>query len=175
MKLTLFFLSFTCFSFSKGNNVTVEEAGDLDQIGLRFLFNHGAVSRSGHCSADDLAIFEGEIYSQVFGMSNDGKELRSRQLWPAYCKNNCAGYPQNQCRATGCKGYRRKTMEGEEEVFYFESKGPVSSSSPPFLAKCAEEKEQALATIADLSSKLSRSCQALFSKPMDIQCFMYLN
>jgi hypothetical protein len=31
-----------------------------------------------------------------------------RELWPTYCKNNCAGYTTGTCRATNCVGYRKK-------------------------------------------------------------------
>jgi hypothetical protein len=120
---------------------------------------------SASCTAVDRC--DGATFMSV-------RALDVLQRTPFFSSNLSDRFPF-RCLAIGCKGYRRKTMEGDEEVLYFESKGPVSPSSSPFLVQCAEQKTQALAAIADLSSKLLRSCQALFSKPMDVQCFIYLN
>ena len=160
-------------SFSQGQvtNVTIEVA-DLDRIGLRFLFNLGAPTNASNCTDADFSIFDDAMYSEIFLGRRRKKALRA--LYPNYCANKCAGYVARQCRAVGCVGYRRRTLD-EEEVLFFESSGVITESTPSFLVQCAEEKEEALVVIGSVSSTLSPSCQDLLSLPMDIQCFMYLN
>lgn len=170
-------LLFAYISSSQGQvtNVTIE-VEDLDRVGLRFLFNHGAATDSGNCTEADLTLINDALYSQVILSNRREKQMRSLPYYPPACRQLCAGYASGTCVVAGCKGYRRQMDEGEfSEVLFFESNGAITETSPSFLVKCVEEKEEASVVVSNLSAELSPSCQALLLEPMNVQCFMYLN
>ena len=104
---------------------------------IRFSFNDGITpTLSNECTADDNrwidplfnitanlrsrrqlieAVFEDSTVD-----SNDHESMyhNHRELYPAYCKDNCAGYARGTCRATGCLGYRRRREQKRELSFF---------------------------------------------------------
>jgi hypothetical protein len=71
-----------------------------------------------------------------------------RELWPAYCKNNCAGYAPGTCRATGCVGYRRRDRRQAQTL------------------SCSDHSLQINALLDDVMTKVSSTC-AVFLNPVN--------
>ena len=94
---------------------------------IRMLFNNGtSPTEATMCStADDdhidkvFQLIKGERYLREAASTTTDVDVSStdieleethadRELYPASCKKNCAGYATGTCRATNCKGYRKK-------------------------------------------------------------------
>ena len=94
---------------------------------IRMLFNNGtSPTEATMCNtADDAQIdkvFEPikrerylrEAASTTTDVDDSSTDIEveethaNRALYPASCKKNCAGYATGTCRATNCKGYRKK-------------------------------------------------------------------
>jgi hypothetical protein len=89
---------------------------------VRFFFNNGeSPPNTMKCTGSDDNIID-DIFSLPIQrnrnlrtsstssskMANTTMDYdKERELWPGYCKDNCAGYATGTCRATGCAGYRR--------------------------------------------------------------------
>jgi hypothetical protein len=96
-------LLFAFVSFSQGQVTNVStEVEDLDRMGLRFLFNHGAATDAGNCTEADFTMLGDAIYSEIFSSNR-----------PPKCKELCAGYSTGTCLVPDCKGYRRGGVEVE--------------------------------------------------------------
>lgn len=65
-----------------------------------------------------------------------------RELWPAYCRNNCAGYAPGTCRSTGCVGYRRKDRRRVQ------------------MLTCADQILKLNVILNDVMTKVSSTCAA---------------
>ena len=127
---------------------------------MRILLNNGQnLPTNQTCnSADNVKI------DQILNATTLRRNLRNenrnkdRKLWPAYCKNNCAGFAQNTCRATGCKGYRRDLEEDRD----------------------LQSTMNCTAQIKDINTKLTQlvtnrqvtsNCRALLNAPRNISCY----
>jgi hypothetical protein len=138
-------------------------SGSAEPI-IRMLFNNGVPLPSNQtCNVwDNLKInqaFDGAIKRRNLradGVADQGE----RNLWPAYCQRNCAGYVKNTCRATGCKGYRRGL-------------GVSSGQDSGDTIDCSDQ-------IKDINSKLdsliakrevSSSCRTLLMAPRSVSCY----
>ena len=94
---------------------------------IRMLFNNGtSPTEATMCNtADDAQIdkvfepIKRERYLREAASTTTDVDVSStdieveethanRALYPASCKKNCAGYATGTCRATNCKGYRKK-------------------------------------------------------------------
>ena len=81
-----------------------------------------------------------------------------RELYPAYCKNNCAGWAAGTCRATNCIGYRKKNRRQAAQ-------GGESLT-------CADHLEMVRLELNDAMAKVSSTCAA-FMNPSNrkMECF----
>jgi hypothetical protein len=129
---------------------------------IRILFNNGNVLPSNQTcnTADNVKL------DQIINSAAAGRNLRTgadahRQLWPAYCERQCAGFVKNTCRASGCKGYRRGLGN-----FFAEDRDLQLNMS------CDDQ-------IQDISTKLNKlvsnkevsfNCRALLSAPRNVSC-----
>ena len=92
---------------------------------IRFSFNNGVVPTPGwdECTEED-----NELIDTIFDYDYDQRFLRQlvdsdledgvdsdtnahRELKPSKCKDNCIGIASGTCRATGCKGDRRRARK----------------------------------------------------------------
>jgi hypothetical protein len=78
---------------------------------VRFFFNSTQTCTVADSSKID-AIFNAVVPRRQLRVSSKNAH---RELWAAYCKDNCAGYVSGQCRATNCNGYRRRAAEADNE------------------------------------------------------------
>ena len=77
-----------------------------------------------------------------------------RELWPTYCKNNCAGYAPGTCRATNCVGYRRKGRRQAQTL------------------TCADQVEAVHAELDAVMTKVSSTCALYLTRDNRIaECF----
>jgi hypothetical protein len=93
---------------------------------IRFIFNDGITpSPSNECTEADNRLIDplfkvatnlrsgrqllDEILADDTGDLHDHENLshNHRELYPARCRDSCAGLARGTCRATGCLGYRR--------------------------------------------------------------------
>jgi hypothetical protein len=70
-----------------------------------------------------------------------------RELWPTYCRNNCAGYATGTCRATGCVGYRKKDRRQTQTL------------------SCADHVKMLNNLLDDVRTQVSSTC-AVFMNPL---------
>lgn len=139
---------------------------------IRVLFNNGVpLPTNQTCN-----FFDNLIIDEVLDGNNDRlrsrRQLRAvrsnesppeRQLWPAYCKNNCAGFAQNTCRATGCKGYRRRILGDKILVKPTERE----------LLSCTDQIPEIDLALDDLVARnqVSASCRAVLRAPRNMTCY----
>ena len=77
-----------------------------------------------------------------------------RELWPAYCRNYCAGYVPGTCRYTGCVGYRRKDRRQTQEL------------------TCSDHLQVMNTRLDELMAKVSPTCAAYLNPAnRKIECF----
>jgi hypothetical protein len=78
-----------------------------------------------------------------------------RELWPTYCKNNCAGYEPGTCRATNCVGYRKKNRRQMQTL------------------TCADQVQAVHAELDDvMMTKVSSTCALYLTRANRIaECF----
>lgn len=77
-----------------------------------------------------------------------------RELWPAYCKNNCAGYVPGTCRATNCVGYRKKDRRQAQTL------------------TCADHIQMVNTDIDALLTKVSSTCAAYLNPAnRKVECY----
>ena len=69
-----------------------------------------------------------------------------RELWPLYCKDNCAGYVRGTCRATNCVGYRKKNRR-QMQTF-----------------TCGNEVQTLNAKLDDLMKNVSSTCAVYLTR-----------
>lgn len=78
-----------------------------------------------------------------------------RELWPTYCKNNCAGYATGTCRATGCVGYRKKDRHRQAQTL-----------------TCTDHVLKLNSMIDDVMTRVSKTCAAyLDPAKRNTECF----
>lgn len=128
---------------------------------VRFMFNDGLPPvPNNECSEDEF-----EYIDEIFDYT-DTSDRRHRQLssttvanktktyeqmhrdmrkYPEKCKDNCAGLVPGTCRASGCKGYRRRTLKSRHlrERQSWPSSLLSSSSQGMVSQKHREEQSQA--------------------------------
>lgn len=77
-----------------------------------------------------------------------------RKLWPAYCKDNCAGYVSGTCRATNCVGYRKMDRRQTQTL------------------TCTDHVQVINTRLNDVMTKVSSTCAA-YLQPVNrkVECF----
>lgn len=83
----------------------------------------------------------------------------------AKCKNLCAGVATGRCLAVDCKGYRRRSLIGEEQ----DDRNLLSGAS----FTCTQQVDYINAELNKLASgnQVSSSCKTFLSRPRSITCF----
>jgi hypothetical protein len=77
-----------------------------------------------------------------------------RELWPAYCKDNCAGYVSGTCRATNCVGYRKKDRRQTQTL------------------TCDDHKQMVNTDLDALMTKVSSTCAAYLNPAnRKVECY----
>jgi hypothetical protein len=123
---------------------------------IRILFNNGNVLPSNQtCNTADNVKLDQIINSAAAGRNlRTGAENAHRQLWPAYCQRQCAGFLKGTCLASGCKGY-----PGVRDL--------------QLNLSCDDQ-------IQDISTKLNKlvsnkevsfNCRALLNAPRNVSCY----
>jgi hypothetical protein len=130
---------------------------------IRILFNNGNVLPSNEsCNTADNVKLDQIINSAAAGRNlRTGAENAHRQLWPAYCERQCAGFVKNHCLATGCKGYRRGLGK-----FVAEDRDLQLNMS------CDEQIQDISTKLNNLVSnkEVSFNCRALLNAPRNVTC-----
>jgi hypothetical protein len=99
---------------------------------IRFVFNDGITPMPG----DECTVNDNRFIDPLFNITaylRTRRNLKSalsdvadpndheynyyhhRELYPAYCKDNCIGFARGTCRATGCLGYRRSLLAAVDQ------------------------------------------------------------
>ena len=140
---------------------------------IRMLFNNGtSPTEATMCSTSDDAhidkVFQPikrERYLREAASTTTGADVSStdidftethadRELWPTYCKNNCAGYATGTCRATNCVGYRKKDRRQTQTL------------------TCADQVEAVHAELDLVMAKVSSTCAVYLTRANRIaECF----
>jgi hypothetical protein len=153
------------------------------EVMMRYVFNNGRAPSSWdgtYCSSNDNKLIDAVFdLKQLLGLR---RQLRTRsatnttsstaltnlshtdarELYPRYCKNNCAGYATGSCRATGCLGYRRRELVSNEDGE--ENDRNLQEMQCPSLVELVNSKLDTLAT--------SNSCRKYLDKSKRvITCF----
>jgi len=142
---------------------------------VRYLFNNAQTSSYTCNSADDVLInniFTLSGKNETYGKRNlravQEPTLQEQQrelvVYPPKCKNNCAGFATNTCRATDCVGYRRNLGKKEESDERELSTLAVSCTTQTNYIN------QELTKLINGNS-LSSSCKTLLQKPRDVKCY----
>jgi hypothetical protein len=142
---------------------------------IQILFNNGkALASNQTCSFFDNFKIDAALNGigddrlrrhrqlRVQKPENEQSQHPDRKLWPAYCKNNCAGFPQNMCRATGCKGYRRELGD---------LRG--TNSDERDLLSCDDQISVVNKVLSNLvkNKNVSASCRAVLQAPRNMTCY----
>jgi hypothetical protein len=140
---------------------------------IRILFNNGiALPNNQTCNYFDNYKIDAALKDigsllrrhRQLRVQNENKshEHQDRKLWPAYCKNNCAGFPQNMCRAVGCIGYRRELGDVRG-----------SKSDNRDLLSCADQISEVNQVLNYLvaNKTVSSSCRAVLQSPRNMTCY----
>jgi hypothetical protein len=100
----------------------------VDTTVVRLLLNKDSTNLDSRCSEEEWSVIDSILTDSTKATNDNGqRNLRSvidgnndnitnevkspkpspktRELWPAYCKDDCAGYATGTCRKPGCAGY----------------------------------------------------------------------
>lgn len=141
---------------------------------VRILFNNGiAPPEQDHCNSKKDALQLDQLFNttdrrnlRMLNVINDESASinevpvhTDRQLYPIYCKDYCRGYVKGTCRATKCKGFRRKLA-----VY------PIGN---PYNVTCPERIRSLNTTLNTLieTKAVSPSCQRILEKPRIFECY----
>jgi hypothetical protein len=155
---------------------------------MTVLFNGGVLpTRDGYdCNDDDTQLIVATIGTENSG-DGDGDEddeddRRRLKTYSSRCKNACLFYKRNSCHATGCSGYRRRSLHQEEENALVPPSHHLRSSSSQQrqlddddddndAAICARGMVDLNTKLDQLLPQLSTSCRHVVQNQRTVSCF----
>ena len=94
---------------------------------------------------------------------DDGDDETGRRLYPIYCRDYCRGYAKGTCRATNCKGYRRRNLK-QKTIRELDDGGDAGAICETGIATLNND-------LDNLIPQLSEGCRPVVQDKLTLLCF----